>query len=214
MMTHQSTRAVSGNCVSPWPCDLAAACSQQSIPRADTSAFPPGVAAESCAAVGLTDTGHTDRPVLWGQQAQLALGHMGRCVFHTWLGSVLSWEFMNCHQQGPLSSASCSICPSHPPNPSSLTCSAVQKRTRNVSHLGDLKVEVWYWQLCSWAGSCNAVTRQSLVIGKLGALRTLPGGLVQCLVWVEGGSVPPSSCPWRKSQISPLCSPRVCRKWH
>lgn len=145
MMTHNSTRAVSGNCLSPWPCDLAAACSQHSIPRADTSAFPPGEAAESCAAVDLKDTGHTDRLVLWGQQAQLALGHVGICVFHTWLGqygSVLSWEFMNCPQQGPLSSASCSICPTQPPKTSSLSCSAVQERIRNLSHLGDLKVEV------------------------------------------------------------------------
>lgn len=127
MVTHKSTHAIGGNCVSPWPCDLAAACSQHSIPRADTSAFPQEKQ-PSPVLLWISKTLATQTGWLWGQQAQLALGHMGVCVFHTWLGSVLSWEFMNCHQQGPLSGASCSICPTQPPKPSSLTCSAVQER--------------------------------------------------------------------------------------
>lgn len=83
MITHESTRAIRGNCVLPWPCDLAAACSQHSIPRPDTSAFPRGKAAKSSAAVDLKDIGHTDRLVLWGAAGTAGFGPYGDTMSST-----------------------------------------------------------------------------------------------------------------------------------
>lgn len=142
MITHESTRAIRGNCVLPWPCDLASACSQHSIPSPDLCLPPRKSSQVLCCCGSQRHWPYRQAGAVGGSRHSWLRAIWGYHVFHTWLGSVLSWAFINRHQQGPLSGASCSICPTQPPKRSSLTCSAVQKRIRNISHLGDLKVEV------------------------------------------------------------------------